>query len=178
MPRCPPRVAAIRLEWWPASNRNGGRDQIEMPCRDALESAAQVQRGPRGRIGGGRPVSWTSDGLKLLIERSRTVAEGEGAEIAIPRGRSVEPCPVTALKIWLTAAEIKAGPCSRKTNRGGKVEAGRLTPDGVRQILLKRATQAGVKETLTETPTPHGMRAGSATASRTKRSWVTPGTAA
>ena len=30
----------------------------------------------------------TADGLKILIERSKTYAEGEGAEIAIPHGRS------------------------------------------------------------------------------------------
>jgi len=105
-------------------------------------------------------VTWTSDGLKLLIERSKTDAEGEGAEVAIARGRSEESCPVTALRTWLTAAKIKAGPLFRKVNRGGKVEAGRLVPDGVRQILLRRAAQAGVKGTLAEPISPHGMRAG------------------
>jgi len=33
------RVAGIRLEWWPPSNRNSGRDQIGIPGRLALESA-------------------------------------------------------------------------------------------------------------------------------------------
>jgi integrase len=105
-------------------------------------------------------VSWTAGGLKLLIERSKTDAEGEGAEVAIPRGRSEATCPVTALQTWLTAAEIKAGPLFRKVNRGGKTEASRLTPDGVRQILQKRAAQAGVKGTLAEPISPHGLRAG------------------
>jgi integrase len=105
-------------------------------------------------------VSLTADGLKLLIERSKTDAEGEGAEVAIPRGRSEVTCPVTALQTWLNAAEIKMGPLFRKVNRGGKAESGRLTPDGVRQILLKRAAQAGVKGTLAEPISPHGMRAG------------------
>ena len=36
-------------------------------------------------------VSWTGDGLRLLIERSRTDEAGKGAEIAIPRGRSGRP---------------------------------------------------------------------------------------
>ena len=31
-------------------------------------------------------VTWTGDGLKLLIERSKTDTQGEGAEIAIPPG--------------------------------------------------------------------------------------------
>jgi hypothetical protein len=39
--------------------------------------------------------------MKLLIERSKTDPEGEGAEIAIPRGQSPETCPVTALQQWL-----------------------------------------------------------------------------
>jgi integrase len=105
-------------------------------------------------------LTWTASGLKLLIERSKTDASGEGAEIAIPRGRSEETCPVASLKSWLKAAEITAGPLYRKVNRGGKVEAARLTPDGVRQILLKRAYQAGIKGTLAEPISPHGMRAG------------------
>jgi integrase len=105
-------------------------------------------------------VTWTADGLKLLIERSKTDAEGAGAEIAIPCGRSEETCPVLALQAWLAASEITAGPLFRKVNRGGAVETGRLTPDGVRQILLKRAAQAGVKGTLAEPVSPHGMRAG------------------
>ena len=32
-------------------------------------------------------VTWTEEGLKLLIERSKTDKQGEGAEIAIPRGQ-------------------------------------------------------------------------------------------
>jgi integrase len=105
-------------------------------------------------------VTWTTSGIKILIERSKTDAEGEGAEIALPRGRSEETCPVVALQSWLAATGIKAGPLFRKVNRGGKVEAARLTPDGVRQILLKRANQAGIKGTLAEPVSPHGLRAG------------------
>src|SRR5208337_1414685 len=105
-------------------------------------------------------VTWTRDGMKLLIERSKTDAEGEGAEIAIPRGQSPETCPVMALQEWLTAAEIASGPLFRKVNRGGAVEAARLVPDAVRQILLKRAARAGLKGTLAEPVSPHGLRAG------------------
>ena len=105
-------------------------------------------------------VTLTAGGLKLLIKRSKTDASGEGAEIAITRGGAEETCPVRSLKSWLAAAEITAGAIFRKVNRGGKVEAARLTPDGVRQILLKRAHQAGIKGTLAEPISPHGMRAG------------------
>jgi integrase len=105
-------------------------------------------------------VRWTGGGLKLLIERSKTDAQGEGAEIAIPRGRADDTCPVTALKTWLELSDITAGPLFRKVNRGGVVERARLTTDAVRQILLKRAAETGLKGTLAEPLSPHGLRAG------------------
>jgi len=105
-------------------------------------------------------VTWTEDGIKLLIERSKNDKQGVGAEIAIPRGHAEETCPVAALKDWLELAEVKAGPLFRKVNRRGAVESARLSPDAVRQILLKRAALAGVKGTLAEPVSPHGLRAG------------------
>ena len=102
----------------------------------------------------------TAEGLRLLIVRSKTDKAGEGAEIGIPRGRSPETCPVAALAAWLAAAELKAGPIFRKVTRWGAVEPARLHPDAVRQILRRRAAQAGVKGTLFEPVTPHGLRAG------------------
>ena len=105
-------------------------------------------------------VTWTETGLKLLIERSKTDGAGEGAEIAIPAGRSADSCPVAALRTWLDLAEIKAGPLFRKVNRGQTVAATRLSPDAVRQILLKRAAQAGLKGSWAEPVSPHGLRAG------------------
>jgi integrase len=52
-------------------------------------------------------ITWTHAGMKLLIERSKTDAEGEGAEIGIPRGQASDTCPVTALKAWLDLSEIR-----------------------------------------------------------------------
>jgi integrase len=105
-------------------------------------------------------VTWTEEGLTLLLERSKTDRDGEGAEIVIPRGRADDTCPVAALRTWLEETEISAGPLFRKVNRGGVVETTRLSTDAVRQILLKRAAKAGVKSTLAEPVSPHGLRAG------------------
>jgi len=105
-------------------------------------------------------VSWTDDGLKLLIERSKTDERGEGTELAVTSGRAEETCPVLALRSWLEQAQIAAGPLFRRINRGGKVGANRLSPDAVRQILLKRASQAGIEGTLAEPVSPYGLRAG------------------
>ena len=97
--------------------------------------------------------------MNLLIDRSKTDTEGEGAEIAIPNGQAADTCPVTALKTWLELSEISAGPVFRKVNRGGAVEKARLSTDAVRQILLKRA-KAGLKGTLAEPVSPRGLCAG------------------
>jgi integrase len=105
-------------------------------------------------------VASTETGLKLRIERSKTDGAGEGAEIAIPAERSADSCPVAALSTWLDLAEIKAGPLFRKVNRGQTVASTRLSPDAVRQILLKRAAQAGLKGSWAEPVSPHGLRAG------------------
>jgi integrase len=105
-------------------------------------------------------VTWMRNGLRLLIERSKTDAEGEGAEIVIPRGRADETCPVAALRTWLELSQISTGPLFRKVNRGGAVERKRLSTDAVRQILLKLAVRAGLRGTLAEPVSPHGLRAG------------------
>jgi integrase len=102
----------------------------------------------------------TPTGLRLMIPRSKTDAAGEGAEIGIVRGSHADTCPVGALRAWLRAAEIGDGPVFRRVTQWGTVGNKRLHPDAVRQILAKRAAAAGIKGTLLEPITPHGMRAG------------------
>ena len=109
-------------------------------------------------------ITWTEDGLVLLITRSKTDAEGAGARIGINCGKAIETCPVSALLDWLTMAGIDDGPVFRKVNRGGAVEHGRLTAGAVRQVLVKRAGQAGIANTWGEPVSPHGLRAGFVTA--------------
>ncbi|HME23019.1 MAG TPA: hypothetical protein VKI44_17070 [Acetobacteraceae bacterium] len=59
------------------------------------------------------------------IRRSKTDQDGQGHEVAIPRGCRLRP--VEAVQMWLAAAEISAGPVFRpvlKGHRAGR-EAGR-----------------------------------------------------
>jgi len=102
----------------------------------------------------------TPTGLRLMIPRSKTDTAGEGAEVGITRGSQPDTCPVRALHAWLRAAEITDGPIFRRVTQWGTVGTKRLHPDAVRQILTKRAAAAGIKGTLLEPVTPHGMRAG------------------
>ena len=105
-------------------------------------------------------LTWSDDGVKLLLARSKTDKDGEGAEIMIVFGRFEATCPVRALRDWLNAAAIQTGPLFRKVNKAARVEALRLSEDAVRQVLLRRAAQAGVKGSLAEPVSPHGLRAG------------------
>lgn len=109
-------------------------------------------------------ITWTETGFVLLISRSKTDTEGEGARIAITRGKAPETCPVTVLQFWLAGAGITEGPVFRKVNRGGNVEQTRLTAGAVRAILIKRASQVGLPNTWAEPVSPHGLRAGFITA--------------
>ena len=105
-------------------------------------------------------LTWLDAGVKLLLEKSKTDKEGEGAEVMLVFGRHEATCPVRALRSWLDASGIKSGPLFRKVNKAGRVEAPRLSEDAVRQILLRRATQAGLKGSIEEPVSPHGLRAG------------------
>ena len=98
--------------------------------------------------------------MKLLLTKSKTDKDGEGVKIMIVWGRHDATCPVRGLKVGLEAAAIKSGPVFRKVNKGGRVEARRLSEDAVRHVLLRRAAQAGVKGSLAEPVSPHGLRAG------------------
>jgi integrase len=105
-------------------------------------------------------LTWSNDGVRLLLEKSKTDKAGEGFEIMIVFGRHEDTCPIRALRRWLDAAAIKSGPVFRKVNKAGRVELRRLSEDAVRQILLRRAVLAGVKGSLAEPISPHGLRAG------------------
>lgn len=75
-------------------------------------------------------------------------------------GRHENTCAVLSLRRWLDSAAINSGPVFRKVNKAGRVEGRRLSEDAVRQILLRRAGQAGVKGSIVEPVSPHGLRAG------------------
>ncbi|SDB74362.1 site-specific integrase [Belnapia rosea] len=106
-----------------------------------------------------------ADALELLIPRSKTDQDGDGARISIGRGKVAETCPVRALEEWLRAAEIRYGPMFHRVTQHGTVEPGRLSTKAVQLILRKRAALAGVAGTRLEPITPHGLRAGFVTQS-------------
>ena len=103
-------------------------------------------------------------GVTLHIPRSKRDQEGRGADVTLPRMRDAagvvsETCPVRALERWLAAARIRRGAAFRSVTAGGRL-GDRLSPDGVRHILLGRARLAGLVVHASERLSPHGLRAG------------------
>ena len=75
--------------------------------------------------------------------------------IAIARGDVA--CPAKALRDWLVAAGIEAGPIFRPIDKGGTVRASRLTDRSVANIVKAYAGRAGFDASLFS---GHSLRAG------------------
>lgn len=60
-------------------------------------------------------VEFTTDGLIITLQRSKTDQEGQGRKIGIPFGGSPLTCPVRALRAWLDAAQLTEGPVFRSS---------------------------------------------------------------
>jgi site-specific recombinase XerD len=83
-------------------------------------------------------------GLRVTIERSKTDQEAQGQLIAIPRQTGSPYCPVQALEIWLTAADIQNGAIFRRMFRGDKVGTTRLSGQSVALVIKDCACKAGM----------------------------------
>jgi integrase len=95
----------------------------------------------------------------LTIRRSKTDQDGTGRKVGIPLGRTIH-CPVRALEVWLTAAQIEGGPIFRPVDRHGRVSYARLSGDAVSLILRDRVAAARFDPTGFS---GHSLRAGFAT---------------
>jgi hypothetical protein len=82
------------------------------------------------------------DGLRILIRRSKGDQEGQGQEVAIPRGYKLRP--VEAVQTWLAAASISSGPVFRAVGRGGRVSCEALADDSAARIVKRNAKRVGL----------------------------------
>jgi integrase len=89
-------------------------------------------------------VQDASDGLRLLVRRSKTDQEGEGLEKGIRRRRDPAICPVLALRAWFDAAGIVEGPVFRGVDRHDHVQPGRLSDRGVALVVKRACDRAGL----------------------------------
>lgn len=107
----------------------------------------------------------TSDGLEVIIRRSKTDQEAEGRKIGVPYGSNPRTCAVRAYRAWLLASVIDTGAIFRRItrtgHRGGRVTQARLSSKAV-AIIVKRYALATNLDT--KNFSGHSLRAGLLTA--------------
>jgi site-specific recombinase XerD len=108
-------------------------------------------------------VEESEAGLRVAIRHSKTDQDGQGVTIAIPRGDVA--CPVKALRLWLDAAGIEAGPLFRPVNKAGRVAQAHLTDRSVANIVKAYAKRAGFDPS---TFSGHSLRSGFLTSAAAK----------
>src|ERR1700716_75036 len=100
-------------------------------------------------------IEETETGLLITIPGSKTDQERQGVTIAIARGDIA--CPVKALREWLAAANIEAGPIFRPIDRPGNLLPSHLTAQSVANIVKAYAARAGFDAS---TFSGHSLRSG------------------
>jgi site-specific recombinase XerD len=86
-------------------------------------------------------LAFEPEGLRVQIQHSKTDQEGQGQEIAIPRGETLRP--VGAVQAWIKAAKITDGKLFRGIDRHGRI-GGALTAQSVALIVKHYAEAAGL----------------------------------
>jgi site-specific recombinase XerD len=104
-------------------------------------------------------IAWRRDGVSLAIRRSKGDQTGEGQFVDVLYGRRESTCPVRALKRWLEAAKITAGPVFRPVERDLAGED-RLSAKMVAYVVKRAAIRAGIDPTLLA---GHSLRSGHVT---------------
>ena len=110
-------------------------------------------------------VTFTEDGIRVLIARSKTDQEGQGRVIGLPWGSHPETCPVRVLRRWLDHAEITEGPLFPTVDRAGRIQRGsRMSGRGVARCVKRSAEAAGLDPTKVS---GHSLRSGFCTSAAT-----------
>jgi integrase len=81
-------------------------------------------------------IEENTEGILVIIRRSKTDQEGAGDFVSIPHGSRL--LPVAALKEWLQASGITEGPIFRPIRKGGQILPQRLTAGAVASIVKER----------------------------------------
>ncbi|MEZ4339082.1 MAG: site-specific integrase [Sandaracinaceae bacterium] len=104
-------------------------------------------------------LRFAGEGIEVLIRRSKTDQEAEGAEVGIPFGSDPATCPVRSTRAWLEDAMHGADALFRSVSRHGRV-GGRLSGRDVARIVKRAALRAGLDPA---DFAGHSLRAGLAT---------------
>src|SRR5690606_20413566 len=112
-------------------------------------------------------LTFGADGVDVLIRRSKTDQEGQGQTVAIPHGLHLKP--VEALRDWLSAAAITAGPIFRAVSRSGRLAEEAITGHTVANVVKRYAKLAGLE---VSGFSGHSLRAGFVTSAADRGAYL------
>jgi len=107
-------------------------------------------------------IEFVSEGVKIIVRRSKTDQFGEGMVKGLPYFSNQNYCPVMHLKKWLELSNIKSGPLFRRFSKSYKLSKNRLTDQSVALLLKKYLDIAGIEN---KNYSGHSLRSGFATVS-------------
>lgn len=113
-----------------------------------------------------RDVTFTAEGLEVIIRRSKTDQEGEGRLVALTFASNPAACPVRSLRAWLDAASITEGPLFRRVTRHGAVGSFALSDHSIAKIVKRSVRAVGLDAS---TFSGHSLRSGFVTQAKMKR---------
>ena len=105
-------------------------------------------------------LEFVTEGVKIIIKRSKTDQFGEGMTKGIPYFSNQKYCPVNNLKKWLELSNIKSGPIFRRFAKGSVLTNWRLTDQSVVLIIKIYLNLAGIEN---KNYSGHSLRSGFAT---------------
>ena len=105
-------------------------------------------------------LDFVTEGLKIILRRSKTDQFGEGFTKALPYFDNSQYCPVVSLKKWIEISKITSGPLFRGFSKGSKLLENRLTDQSVALLIKKYLILAGIDS---KNYSGHSLRSGFAT---------------
>ena len=105
-------------------------------------------------------IDFVSEGLKIILRRSKTDQFGEGFTKALPYFDSPQYCPVASLKKWIEISKITSGALFRRFSKGSKLSESRLTDQTVALLIKEYLKLAGIDS---RNYSGHSLRSGFAT---------------
>jgi hypothetical protein len=110
-------------------------------------------------------LTFTEEGLSVLIQRSKTDQDGHGHLVGLPYGSNRITCPVRSVRAWLEEAQIDDGPLFPSMGRSEWPSGNALTGEMVCKILKAGLADIGVNPT---SYGAHSLRSGFITAAAEK----------
>ena len=105
-------------------------------------------------------IEFVSEGVKIILKRSKTDQFGEGFLKGIPYFDNPKYCPVRSIQEWLKISKINSGPLFRRFSKGSKLLEKRLTDQTVALLIKEYLNIAGIDS---KNYSGHSLRSGFAT---------------